>query len=145
MPLKGHLPEIALLAIIFFHGIQGAHSSVLFQTHAIRKKVFPWSFGGRREQGPHHDLVESRRRTWETEWLQIHRSSQYCCTCRCPQGQSLHHMSNGLNPPIGDYRHPKASGILCNLVHGCTLGPSACHHCTLFLVSYKTRLISGLM
>lgn len=78
----------------------------------------------------------------ETEWLQTLRWSQYCRTCRRPQGQSFYHVSNGLNPPISDYWHPKSSSILGNLVHRCTLGPSACHHCTLVLVSYKLRFIS---
>lgn len=141
---KGHQPEVALLAIIFLHGIQGAHSSVLFQTHAIRKKVFSWSFSGRRQQGPHHDLAETRRKTHLKEIrneVTNNRWSKYCCTCRCTQGQSLHNMSNGLNPPIGDDRHPETSGVLCNLVHRGTLGPPACHHCTC-LIGYKLRLVS---
>lgn len=139
---KGHQPEVALLAVIFLHGIQGAHSSVLFQTHAIRKKVFPWSFSGRRQQGPHHDLVEVRR----TLLKEIRNNAsnkrwwKYCCTCGCTQSQSLHHVSNGLNPPISDDRHPKTSGVLCNLVHRCTLGPPAGHHCT-FPIGYKIRLV----
>lgn len=49
-------------------------------------------------------------------------------------------MSNGLNPPISDDRHPKTSGVLCNLVHRCTLGPPAGHHCT-FPIGYKIRLV----
>lgn len=44
---KGRQPKVAFLAIIFLHGIQGAHSSVFFQTHTIREKVFSWSFSGR--------------------------------------------------------------------------------------------------
>lgn len=50
-------------------------------------------------------------------------------------------MSNCLNPPIGNYWHPKTSGVLCHLVHRCTLGPPACHHCTC-LIGCKIRLVS---
>lgn len=141
---KGHQPEVTLLAIVFLHGVQGAHSSVLFQTHAIRKKVLSWSFRGRCQQGPHHDLVETRRKTLLKETrneVTNNRWTKYSCTCRCPQGQSLHHMSNGLNPAIGDDRHPETSGVLCNLVDRCTLGPPACHHCTR-LIGYKLGLVS---
>lgn len=49
-------------------------------------------------------------------------------TCRCSQGKSFYHMSNSLNASISDYRHSKTSGILRDLVHWCTLGPSTRHY-----------------
>lgn len=53
----------------------------------------------------------------------------FCLTRRCSQSQCFDHMPNGLNAPVSNYRYTKTAGVFCNLVHGCALGPPACHHC----------------
>lgn len=71
-PLWPHSPpEVAFLTVIFLHGIQGAHSSVLFQTHTIWKEIFSRSFSGCGEQWPHHHWGQKYDRTKKNvmKWL----------------------------------------------------------------------------